>query len=180
MSFPLRVRRLRQGKGLKANELATAAGISASMLSQVERGLVDPSLETLRQIAQVLDVPLFELFVPEVDSEQMHVMRAGDEMTLMTHSGDLKYRRKSTVGKQLEVLAGELLPGGVSRETMWSHEAEECIVVTRGRLVIETDRERLELAEGDSCHFNSRIPHRFVNETEEGTDFIVSVTPPSH
>ncbi|MBC9937086.1 MULTISPECIES: helix-turn-helix domain-containing protein [unclassified Leucobacter] len=180
MRSPLRVRQLRQAKGMKANELAAAAGISAPMLSQVERGLVDPSLETLRQVARVLSVPLFELFVTEVDEEQVHVMRSGDETTLTTPSGDMSYRRKSTVGKQLEVLLGELRPGGASRETVWSHEAEECVVVTRGQLVIETNRGRTELAEGDSCHFDSRIPHRFLNETEATTEFIISVTPPSH
>lgn len=180
MSSPLRVRRLRQAKGMKANELAAAAGISAPMLSQVERGLVDPSLETLRQIARVLSVPLFELFIVEIDKEQMHVIRAGDETTLATPSGDMTYRRKSTAGMQLEVLEGELQPGGSSRTTVWSHEAEECIVVIRGSLVIETDRGRTALAEGDSCHFDSRIPHRFLNEAETVTEFMISVTPPSH
>lgn len=180
MSSQLRVRKLRQSKDMKANELAAAAGISASMLSQVERGLSDPSLETLRQIARVLDVPLFELFVEEADREQMQPIRAGEETTLTTPTGDMTFRRKSMVAKHLEVLVGELKPGGVSRETLWSHQAEECIVVTHGSLVIETDLDRYELAEGDSCHFDSRIPHRFLNETTSGTEFIISVTPPSH
>ena len=180
MSSPLCVRQLRQAKGMKANELAAAAGISAPMLSQVERGLVDPSLETLRQIARVLDVPLFELFVTAVDREQLHITRSGSEITLTTPSGDMSYRRKSTVGKHLEVLEGTLQPGGSSRDSAWSHEAEECVVVTRGNLVIETDRDRYELAEGDSCHFDSRIPHRFINNSASPTEFIISVTPPSH
>lgn len=180
MSSSLCVRTLRMAKGMKANELAAAAGISAPMLSQVERGLVDPSLETLRQIARVLEVPLFELFITEVDREQMHVVRAGSETTLTTPSGEMSYRRKSTVGKHLEVLVGELQPGGASRETFWSHDAEECVVVTKGSLVIETDRERTELTTGDCCHFDSRIPHRFLNETASVTEFIISVTPPSH
>lgn len=180
MTNTLRILEIRRTKGLKAIELAEAAGISAPFLSQVERGLVDPSLETLRQIARVLDVPLFSLFNPDPDDHTVSITRRGEETTITSPTGTLTYARKSQTGKQLEVLAAVMQPGSVSREELWTHEAEECIVVTRGTLEVETSKSTHTLGAGDSCHFDSRLPHRFVNATAEPVEFLISVTPPSH
>ena len=80
-------------------------------------------------------------------------------------------------GKDVE---GTLLPGGVSAESPWSHASEECIVVTAGVLTVEVGDEVHRLEVGDSCYFDSRLGHRYVNDGEEPTVFLVSITPPSY
>jgi transcriptional regulator with XRE-family HTH domain len=57
-----RIRKLRIERGMTIAQLADTAEVSSALISQVERGLTDPSLATLRQIARVLSVPLFDLF----------------------------------------------------------------------------------------------------------------------
>lgn len=57
-----RIRELRLRKGLTLHQLAGLTGMSVAMISQVERGITDPSLETLRRISEALEVPLFDLF----------------------------------------------------------------------------------------------------------------------
>ena len=59
--IPQKIRTLRQAKGLTLKELADKTQTTAGYISQLERGLVDPSLSTLRKIAAVLDTPLFAL-----------------------------------------------------------------------------------------------------------------------
>src|SRR5919106_6491606 len=72
----VRIRELRTGRGMTLTALARATGLSAGLISQVERRLTDPSLETLRRIARTLDVPLFSLFrEPDADSGAVVIRR---------------------------------------------------------------------------------------------------------
>jgi transcriptional regulator with XRE-family HTH domain len=63
-----RIRELRTVRGLTLTALADEAGLPTGLISQVERGLSDPSLETLRRIAKVLDVLIFSLFQQDADT----------------------------------------------------------------------------------------------------------------
>ena len=71
MEFPKgeigkRIRYLRRFQGLTSEELARLAGVSQSMISQIERGQVSPSLETLWKLSHSLKVPIFSFFETEV------------------------------------------------------------------------------------------------------------------
>ncbi len=175
-----RIRKLRTAQGMTISQLAEAADVSRALISQVERGLTDPSLATLRQIARVLSVPLFDLFEQPQELAPVVVVRRGEETTIASPTGDALYARKSAPHGQVEVLRGELRPGGVSHTEPWTHPAEECVVVVRGALAVEVDGVVHRLQDGDSCYFDSRLPHRLVNETEHTTEFLVAVTPPSY
>lgn len=171
-----RIRDVRTSQGMSLRALAADARLSPALLSQVERGLTSPSLETLRRLARSLDVPLFALFTE--DPAQAAVVRAADRVLVRSPGGGVTYARISS-GERLEVLEGRLQPGGCSAEEPWVHPAEECVLVVRGNLVVELAGERHVLADGDACTFNSRRPHRYVNEADEEVVFILSVTPPS-
>ncbi|TNC25775.1 cupin domain-containing protein [Amycolatopsis alkalitolerans] len=174
-----RIRDYRVSRGLTVRELATRAGVSSGLISQVERGIADPSLETMRKIARVLEIPLFSLFQDEEPSK-VAVIRRGDRATIGSPHSTITYSRASRGGSRLEVLEALLEPGSVSATEPRGHPSEECVVALSGCLVVEVMGERHELAEGDSCHFDSNLPHRFLNESGEPTRFLVSVTPPSY
>jgi transcriptional regulator with XRE-family HTH domain len=175
-----RIRKLRIDRGMTIAELADTAEVSTALISQVERGLTDPSLATLRQIARVLSVPLFDLFETSSTESPVTVIRRGQESTITSPNGDASYARKSVAHGQIEVLRGELRPGGVSHAEPWSHPAEECVIVVNGKLLVEVDGATHRLEEGDSCYFDSRLPHRLINDTEQVSVFLVAVTPPSY
>ncbi|MEO6200475.1 MAG: cupin domain-containing protein [Cryobacterium sp.] len=175
-----RIRELRANRGMTISELALATEVSAGLISQVERGRADPSLETLRKISRVLDVPLFELFEQEPDGGGVSVVRKDHQVRITSPSEDITYSRHSAGKGQLEVLRGSLKPGGSSSAEPWSHPAEECVVVVEGTLVAEVQGKRYSLAEGDSAHFNSRLPHRLLNEGDSIATFILAATPPSY
>jgi transcriptional regulator with XRE-family HTH domain len=163
---------------MTVKELAEAADVSTGLISQVERGLTDPSLETLRRMARALGSPLFDLFRHE-EHEAVAVVRRGRRMLVRSPHSGVEYSRISPGHGRLEVLEGILEPGGASSPDPWSHPSEECVVVTAGRLVIEAAGERCELEPGDACYLDSRLPHRYLNEGDETATFMVSVTPPS-
>ena len=174
-----RIRRARDERGLSVRELATRSGHSAGLISQVERGLTDPSLQTLRAIAKVLNTPLFDFFA-DAEPEDVAIVRADSRMSIRSPHGALTYERLSPGSGRLELLEGVLQPGGSSSEDAWAHPSEECVVVTTGTLVVEVSGEQQRLGPGDSCYFDSRLPHRYVNDGDEPTRFTLAITPPSY
>lgn len=174
-----RIRALRTARSMTATQLAKEAELSVGMISQVERGITDPSLETVRRIARVLDTPLFNLFQDD-EPERVAVVRKGRRMDIRSPQGGIVYERVSAGSSKIEVLEGTLEPGAVSSDTGWSHPSDECVLVLTGRLTLEVDDERFDLKPGDSASFDSRNPHRYLNESAKPVRFLLSVTPPSY
>jgi transcriptional regulator with XRE-family HTH domain len=177
--LPSRIRELRRDRGMTLTQVSERSGLSVAMLSQVERGLTDPSLESLRRLAETLDVPLFDLFRAE-DNEQVAVIRRDQRRLVSSPHGQIVYSQASRSGGKLEVLEAVLEPGAVSSSEPRTHTSEECVLVLEGQLVVEVSGVSHALSAGDSCYFSSTLPHRFVNPSEEQTRIIVSVTPPSN
>jgi transcriptional regulator with XRE-family HTH domain len=166
-------------QGLTLARLAEITGLSTGLISQVERDITDPSLETLRRVARALDVPLFSLF-RESDQSPVSVVRGDRRMHVGSPLAQITYARVSPGSGRLEVLEGTLEPGGASSAEPWSHPSEECVVVLEGRLAVEVGEEEHDLSKDDSCYFDSRLPHRYVNPHGSVVRFLVAVTPPSY
>lgn len=130
----------------------------------MENGRADPSLETLRRLAEALGVPLFDLFQDGVPSP-VNVLRAGSRVSVTTPTGSLTYEKLSPPSATLEVLRGRLEPTDVSSLEPHAHPASECVVVESGEMVVEVAGERIELGAGDSATYDSRLPHRYLNES---------------
>lgn len=173
----LRIRELREHKKLSLRKLAELAHVSPGLISQVERGLTQPSLDTLRQIAKALDTPIFSLLDDSL--QHVSVVRESERMRLQSASG-VQYSRISPGLGKIEMLEGFLPPGGSSVGERWSHPAEECVVVTQGRLLVDVDTQTHSLEVGDSCYFDSSLPHAYRNPYDADVRFIVAITPPSY
>lgn len=174
-----RIRRAREDRDLTVRDLAAQSGLSIGLISQVERGITDPSLQTLRVIAKVLQTPLFDFFA-DTEQDDVAVVRADSRMAIRSPHGGLTYSRLSPGSGRLEVLEGVLEPGGCSSDEPWSHPSEECAVVTAGTLTVEVRGQSNRLGPGDSCYFDSRLPHRYLNDTDERVRFTLAITPPSY
>lgn len=183
------IRALRVGKGMSAVALARACGVSPSMISQVERGLISPSLEVLWAIARALGVSMGTFFQDddtEADSNgttsagrHAIVVRAGHRKRLgLTPS--LTYQLLSPdLRRQIEFVWVELGPGEEGPLEPFSHEGEEQLVVIEGELRFWIGGEEYLLQTGDAITFDSAIPHRAVNRTDRLTIVISAATPPS-
>jgi transcriptional regulator with XRE-family HTH domain len=174
-----KIRAVRGDRGLTVRALAEAAGVSAAMVSQVERGISEPSLETLRHLARALQIPVFNLFQSE-EWQPIAVIRAARRIRVSPPEGGPTYSRVSPGFGRLEMLEGALQPGDSSSAEPWSHPSEECVLVTSGELRLELDGTVEELELGDSCYFDSRKPHRYVNIGPTLATYIVAITPPSY
>jgi transcriptional regulator with XRE-family HTH domain len=175
----VRLREVREQRKISLRQLAAQVGMSAALISQVERGVTSPSLETLRKLAQALDEPLFNL-LDEPEERRVAVVRRERRLRLLPPDGAVAYERISPGFGRLEVLEGVLQPGDASSPAPWGHPSEECAVVLEGELDIEVDGETHSLSAGDSIYFDSRLPHLYRNESQHRTVYIVAITPPSY
>ena len=174
-----RLRDIRQEKGFSLQTLADACDVSASLISQVERGRVVPTLTTFWKICEALNVQMHDFFDKQMGESR--VVRKDRRKTIQFPGSHVQYQLLSPhLQGQIEFLLVEISPGKAhDPEGMVTHNGEECGYILSGELIIRLGSEELHLYEGDSICFPSSTPHRFVNPGEVTSRSIWAMTPPS-
>jgi len=151
-----RIRALRLKSRRTLQELAQNAGISTSFLSQVERGLSEPSLDSALRIAGSLNVPM-----TAIASEEDEAPDGGQK----TYHGVYRDRFVTPDSAQtLQVLEAYLEPGLQSRVHAYAHpEDEECVFVIEGVMEITVDDTVHRVHAGESLMIDPRMPHSYAN-----------------
>ena len=167
-----------------------AAGVSPSLISQIEHGTTTPSIDALGRIASALGVHIGEFFNQEIGAgseaarsprvERPLVVRANARKKLMLPTSKLVYQLLTPdLQGRLELLWMEIGPGLPFPTEPSVHQGEEASIVIRGRVHIWVDDEEYVLEEGDSITFESSRPHRTANLDREPAIVICAITPPS-
>lgn len=173
-----RLKELRTARDLSLRELAAQAGVSATLLSQIERAVTDPSLETLRRLAGVFGESVSSLF-SDPAPPTVWVSRPGRRAMLTAPQGQVAYERLTAGVGQLEVLRAVLQPGQMSADEPRGHASAECVYVVAGALVAQVAGVDYPVQAGESISFDARLPHRYMNASQAPTEIILSVTPPN-
>lgn len=169
-----RLRILRQERGLNIAQVASAVGVTSGLISQVENGLADPSLTTLRSISKVLRIPMFYFFVNE--KLEPKVRSSKDRYLLNSQDGKVRYEFISDPDDaQVEFTMIRAKPGAASGDKQDRHPGRECALVLAGRMILEIEDNIYELNTTDSIAFDSLRPHRWVNASNAELRF-TSVT----
>jgi transcriptional regulator with XRE-family HTH domain len=172
------LRDLRTRRGLSLRALAAEAEVSATLLSQIERGVTEPSLATLRRLAKVFGESMASLFEDRA-APSVWISRPGERSILRGPRGQIGYERLTPGNGQMEVLRGVLEPGEAISSEPWSHASLECAFVVAGVLTVELDGEPSIVRAGEAITFDSRLAHRYVNGAAERVEFLISVAPPT-
>lgn len=173
-----KIRALREELGMSSSQLAEAAGLSQSAISQIERGITDPSLRTLRAVAEALNTPIFAFFL---DAPSKDIVVRKDRRRSFSppdYKGRYELLSPDSSGK-LEMISMSLAPGTSSSLQPLPHAGDECMLVLQGETLVIAGDERFELDAGDSIYLNEGIPHRVINVGEEELVCIVAIAPPS-
>jgi transcriptional regulator with XRE-family HTH domain len=175
------VRKLRRERALTVEALAAAAGLSAGLISQVERGIGNPSFTTLLKLASTLSVPLGTFLSDPASQPGRNVVRKHERKRLEPPGeGGLVYELLTPdLQRDLQMLHTRMPPGFDGAGQPFRHAGEECQHVLAGQLEIFVGNERYELSEGDSITYDSNLPHWYRNPGAEWAEFIGAVTPPS-
>jgi len=171
-----KINALRKGKGLTLQQLGDVAGLSASFLSQVERGLTSPTVMSLAHIARALDVSPSYFFPPP--RPHGPVVRSYERQPFRLQDGNVVYARLGADfdGRRLEPLMVTYPPRFESEA--FSHEGEEFFYVVDGKVVLTIEDETFDLNAGDSMHFSSGCVHRVANPADAPAQLIYVNTPP--
>ena len=163
------IRQLRLAKGMTLQELAAQTRTTAGYLSQLERDLVDPSLSTLRKIAQALDAPLFSLV--ESQDDAAHIVRRDrrQRITFPDSNVALEILTPRFESAPCEVFVMTFALGGRkwSNVERVAHNVDECIYARKGELEVLVGRTTYCLQQGDSIYIRANTPHNIYNPGEE-------------
>jgi len=174
-----RIRQARTSIGMTLEELAQPVGVTRSFLSQVERGLVSPSLTSLRRIAMELRVPVF-LLLADGASPRNALVRKEERQNLILPGATTSYQLLSPdLNRKLEMILTTLQVGMASCEAPLSHPGEECAVLLKGNVRVEVADDKFILEEGDTLYFDCTLPHRIVNLGDIPAEIISAISPPS-
>ena len=172
----------RKARSLTVGELSRQAGVSAGLISQLERGMGNPSFLTMSRLAEALRLPLGHFLQGSSDARQ-RVVRADERKKLVLpgdHEDEMVYELLTPdLGGRLEVLRTTVPAGWTNEERPFSHRGEECVHLLRGSLQVTVGEDFYDLAEGDSITYDSSVPHWWCNATDDDALIIGSVTPPS-
>jgi DNA-binding XRE family transcriptional regulator len=182
-----RLRAARMSRNLALRELSRRIGVSASMVSQIERGSVMPSVATLYRLVSELGISLDELFsgesagvaaidapVSEARTAPSPVQRKADRPTVTLASGVRWERLTSSPDPQAEFIWSHYPVGGEScpADALVRHGGREFGYVESGRLGVTIGFDTYELKAGDSISFDSSTPHRLFTIGDEPADVI--------
>ncbi len=185
-SLGARLRELRTGAGVSLRALAGRLGISPSAVSQIERGVMRPSVSRLIAYVGAIGVPLSAVFetgiekAPEGsaparaaaeardgDQYQFAIRRAW-EVAPIQLGGGVSFRRLSPVPTAgVEFFESTYPPNSMSNAhgELLRHEGYEIGTVTAGELTVDFDTDVVTLAAGDSITYPCSRPHLISNRS---------------
>lgn len=172
------IRRMRKSQNLTLADLAGKTELSLSFLSQVERGIINPSINSLRRIALALGTPVSHFF-DETESINGPVVRKKERRVLVNRDSRLVYQLLSSDhNHRIEFLLSRLEIGAASVESSMAHKGDEAALVLQGEGRFELGDDRFDLKEGDSIYITENTPHRFTNTGNVPLIIVSAISPP--
>ena len=174
-----RIRALREAGGLSLRDLATRTGVSAPMLSQVERGETSPTLQVAGRIAAGLELSLSQLLRLD-EGGTVSIVRAGDDKPARERTGHrTEVLTPGLPGQRAELSRHTLAPGASTGDAddppLHEPGAREIAHVEDGTVTLMVDGQRHDLRAGDTVTFDADLPHHFENPGPGEATFLAVV-----
>jgi transcriptional regulator with XRE-family HTH domain len=152
----LRLRRIRQEKGMTLEALATATGLNKGFLSRLERGAKQPSVGTVLRLSAALEVPVGLLFGEHTTEDPVRLSRASDR-NRSDQGGGSQFELLTPVGGLMEGFLFE--PGPQFSGAGQQHDGEEMFFVLAGTVEMRTPGRSHVLETGDCAYFPGHLIH---------------------
>ncbi|MDY0361966.1 MAG: helix-turn-helix domain-containing protein [Desulforegulaceae bacterium] len=181
--FGSRIRKIREKKKLTLKTVASSAGVSESLISQIERDKVSPSIDTLFAIIDVLDIDLEYIFKDFKKKRMVNIVKA-EEKNIRT-IGDITYHQLSSISstegdktRDIEAYLIEIPFDNEKGNSGYGHAGKEMGFILEGSGILEYGGVNYVLEEGDSVSFASDIPHKLKNSGTKILKAFWVTTPP--
>ena len=173
------IRALRKSRGMTLIEFASAIDRSVGFVSQIERGLSEPSISDLRNIAGLFNVPVSFFFGDHHGDTAgaRHIVRAAHRRKLGNpEDGLIEELLSPDLGGSFEIIRSEFAPGSALAAAQ-SRDTEEAGFIVSGSLDIEIGGTWYTLNKGDSFRFAGE-PYRWRNTTKTPAIAVWVISPP--
>lgn len=179
-----RLRAFRKAARLSISQLSAKAGVSNGMISQIERGLTNPSLKTLERLHIALSVPLTALLesgdTKSTDPSREIVRRANDRPQFNVGREGMTKELLTPSGEHEIQMMFIGLPAGASSVDVLLGKGEKAGWIIDGMIELTVNGQRSMLNAGDSFQFSSALPHSIRNPGGEEAKllWVMRVEPP--
>jgi transcriptional regulator with XRE-family HTH domain len=178
--FGEKIRAVRERRGLTLRETAERAGVSESLVSQIERNRVSPAIDTLLSLMDALDLDLEYLFEDYRRERSVRIVRRA-EMAGFTKPGVLYERLAQLEGpgrEGIEAYRITLEGGAKTQGREYGHPGWELGIVEEGRAELAVGNAVYGLEPGDSISFRADAPHVLSNPGTEPLRVFWIISPP--
>ncbi len=184
------IRQLRAARNLTARQLAEWTGVSPSLISKIESGASNPSIDVLRKIATALHVALGDLMDPHPDPQPASQSRHGPGYVAVVRAGERKLLRVPRSGIEFQLLTPDVqgqaefvwiesAPGEGGLQPFAHERGEESVLVLEGELTVYIDGKPYVVCRGDCLTFDATLPHLYRNEDGEKCIWLYLAVPPT-
>lgn len=174
-----RIKKSRSTKNMTLRDVANRAGVSATLISDIERGKTSPTIKSLSKISKALDENIV-FFIEDRKTREVMLSRASDRVIVVhdkVNTTTMSLTKKIANGS-MEVIEAKYGPGASSRKPL-SHLGEKIVLVVEGRIEMVIQEKTYSLETGDTLYFNSDLEHQVVNPTDRKSRALWIITPVS-
>ena len=179
--FGEKLRAVRERKGYTLKVVAQAAGVSESLVSQIERNRVSPAIDTLLALADALEIDLEYLFEEYRRERPVRVIHA-DERRHMNENGiiyeEIVKPLDDDGAHAVEAYYITIPSGAETKRGSYGHLGREFGIVTEGTIDVHYETSVYTLKQGDSISFSATAPHTLKNTSSATFRALWVVTPP--
>ena len=165
-----RLAHLRQTKGLSLDELSRQAGVSKSMLSQIERAQANPTVAVVWRLANALGVDIGSLLgdQPRLAAPAISIVHAHGTPSLRSPDGlcDLHILGPIELAGNFEWYTLSIQAGGVLESEAHEHGTREHLTVMTGSLEVSTGGEHQRIKQGETARYAVDRKHAIRNPTK--------------
>lgn len=179
--FGEKLRAVRERKGYTLKDVAGKAHVSESLISQIERNRVSPSVDTLLLIADILDIDYEYLFSDYRQNRQVSILREKERNSIQRSKvaiHQLSVNEEGLETPEIEAFLLEIAPQGEQGDREYGHSGREFGLILEGEAELIYGNDTYLLNKGDSISFPSDIPHLIKNLATDVLKAIWVVTPP--
>jgi len=178
-----KLRRLRLKKSMGLVELGKHTGLSAAMLSKLERGRLFPTLPTLLRIAMVFGVGLEYFFADERKRHVLAIVRKNERLRFpdRPNAADVGYYFETldfkATERKLNAFHADIQATSPEKLRQHQHPGVEFLYLMEGKLILKIGSDEHELEEGDAIYFDSGVPHSYRKVGKKACRALVVTVP---
>lgn len=179
--FGDKIREVRERRQTTIREVAEQAGVSSSLISQIERNKISPAIDTLLKIIDALEIDLDYIFRDFKKERAVNLVRAADRKRTVVGGAayeQLSHTASSAEEHAIEAYWLEVPPGGKSGDEEYGHPGKELGVIVAGSGECLVGKQVYRLEAGDSISFSADVPHLLRNNGRKPLKAFWVITPP--